>query len=154
MTTNCQQCGHPLEILKRPLKRLRWTRYWWRGLASFLSQPLRVCAQCGSIYTHAGVLVATGAAETNVEMRLRGFKEDMVHLRDGFATLVLASEVGAVWTLMSAGSYDLAVTVVMGMIGGLALIPFTFFARKASKAKRELKSLKTARLKGTTPNET
>ncbi len=154
MTTNCQRCGHPLEILKRPLKRLRWTRYWWRGVGSLLSQPLRLCAQCGSIYTYAGVLVATGAAETNVEIRLRGFKEDMVHLRDGFATLVLASEVGAVWTLMNAGSYDLGVTLVMGTIGGLALIPFAFFARKASKAKRELKSLKTARLKGTTSNET
>lgn len=148
MTTNCQQCGHPLEILKRPLKRLRWTRYWWRGVASLVSQPLRLCPQCGSIYTHAGVLVATGAAETNVEMRLRGFKDDMMHLRDGFATLVLASEVGAVWTLMNAGSYDLGVTVVMGAIGGLALIPFAFFARKASTAKRELKSLKTARLEG------
>ena len=78
----------------------------------------------------------------------------MVHLRDGFATLVLASEVGAVWTLMNAGSYDLRVTVVMGAIGGLALIPFTFFARKASTAKRELKALKTARLKGKTSNET
>ena len=154
MTTNCQQCGHPLEILKRPLKRLRWTRYWWRGVASLVSQPLRLCPQCGSIYTHAGVLVATGAAETNAEMRLRGFKDDMIHLRDGFATLVLASEVGAVWTLMNAGSYDLGVTVVMGAIGGLALIPFTFFARKASTAKRELKSLKTARLKGKTSNET
>ncbi len=154
MTINCQQCGRPLEILKRPLKRLRWTRYWWRGLASLASQPLRLCPQCGSIYTQAGVLVATGAAETNVEMRLRGFKDDMIHLRDGFATLVLASEVGAVWTLMSAGSYDLMVTVAMGTIGGLALIPFTFFARKASQARRELKSLKTARLKGNTSNET
>ncbi len=154
MTTNCQQCGSPLEILKRPLKRLRWTRYWWRGLASLASQPLRLCPQCGSIYTQAGMLVATGAAETNAEMRLRGFKDDMAHLRDGFATLVLASEVGAVWTLMSAGSYDLRVTVVMGAIGGLSLIPFTFFASKASQAKRELKSLKTARLKGNTSNET
>ncbi len=154
MTTNCQQCGQPLEILKRPLKRLRWTRYWWRGVASLVSQPLRLCPQCGSIYTQAGALVATGAAETNVEIRLRGFKEDMIHLRDGFATLVLASEVGAVWTLMNAGSYDLGITLVMGTIGGLALIPFTFFARKASKARRELKSLKTARLEGKTSNET
>ena len=55
---------------------------------------------------------------------------------------------------MSAGSYDLTVTLVMGTIGGLALIPFTFFARKASMARCELKSLKTARLKEKISNET
>jgi hypothetical protein len=150
MTNDCQQCGHPLEILKRPLRRLRWTRYWWRGLASFVAQPLRVCTKCGSIYTAAGALVAAGAAETDAELRLRGFKEDMAHLRDGFATIVLVGEVGAVWTLMSAVSYDPRLTVLMGAIGGLSLVPFTFFARKASKAKRELKGMKTARLRGLT----
>jgi hypothetical protein len=148
MTNDCQQCGHPLEILRRPLRRLRWTRYWWRGLASFVSQPLRVCTKCGSIYTYAGVLVAAGAAETDAELRLRGFKEDMAHLRDGFATVVLVGEVGAIWTLMNAGGYDPRLTVLMGVIGGLSLVPFTFFARKASRAKRELKGMKTARLKG------
>jgi hypothetical protein len=150
MTNNCQQCGHPLEILRRPLRRLRWTRYWWRGLASLVSQPLRVCTKCGSIYTHQGVLVAAGAAETDPELRLRGFKDDMAHLRDGFATLVLLGEVGAVWTLMSAGSYDPRLTVLLGAIGGVSLVPVVFFARKASKAKRELKSMKRARLKGNT----
>ena len=150
MTNNCQQCGHPLDILKRPLGRLRWTRYWWRGLASFVSQPLRVCTKCGSIYTHQGVLVAAGAAETDAELRLRGFKDDMAHLRDGFATMVLVGEVGAVWTLMSAGGYDPRLTVLLCAIGGLSLVPFTYFARKASKAKRELKGMRTARLKGNT----
>ena len=149
MTNDCQQCGHPLEILRRPLRRLRWTRYWWRGLASLMSQPLRVCTQCGSIYTHQGVLVAARAAETDTELRLRGFKDDMAHMRDGFATLVLAGEAGAVWTLLNAGSYDPRITVLMGAIGGLSLVPFTIFARKALKAKRELKGMKRARLKGT-----
>jgi hypothetical protein len=81
-------------------------------------------------------------------MRIRGFKDDMVHLRDGFATVVLAGEVGAIWTLMSAGSYDPRLTVLMGAIGGLALVPFVFFARKASRAKRALKRLKAARITG------
>ena len=139
---DCKQCGHELDILKRPLKRLRWTRYWWRGLASLVTHPLRVCTKCGSIYTHAGVLVAAGAAETDAEIRIRGFKSDMANIRDGFATLVLAGEVGAVWTLLNAGAYDLTVTIVMGTIGGLALVPFTFFARKTLKAKKELKALK------------
>lgn len=150
MTNDCQQCGHPLEILRRPLRRLRWTRYWWRGLASLVSQPLQVCTKCGSVYTHQGALVAARAAETDAELRLRGFKEDMAHLRDGFASVVLVGEVGAVWTLLNAGSYDPRVTVLMCAIGGLSLVPFTFFARRASKAKRELKGMKTARLKGTT----
>jgi uncharacterized YccA/Bax inhibitor family protein len=95
-------------------------------------------------------LVAARAAETDAELRLRGFKEDMAHLRDGFASVVLVGEVAAVWTLLNAGSYDPRVTVLMGAIGGLSLVPVAYFARKASKAKRELKGMKTARLKGAT----
>ena len=148
MPQDCKQCGHPLDVLRRPLRRLRWTRHWWRGLASFVSHPLRVCTHCGTIYTFDGELVAAGAAETDVEMRMRGFRHDMAALRDGFATLVLAGEVSAIWTLMSSTPYDISVTIIAGTVGGLALIPFSYFARKVAGAKKELRRLKTARLKG------
>ena len=144
----CRQCGHPLEVLGSPLRRLRWTRHWWRGLASFATQPLRVCTNCGTIYTYTGQLVAAGAAETDAEMRARGFKRDMMGLRDGFATVVIAGEVSVIWTLLSATPYDIGVTIIAGTVGGLALIPFAYFARKTAGAKRVLKKLKTARLKG------
>ncbi len=148
MPQDCKQCGHPLDVLRRPLRRLRWTRHWWRGLASFVGHPLRVCTNCGTVYTYDGRLVATGAAETDAEMRMRGFRYDMAALRDGFATLVLAGEVSAIWTLMSSTPYDISVTIIAGAVGGLALIPCSYFARKAARAKKELRRLKTARLKG------
>ena len=148
MSQQCEQCGHPLEILKRPLRRLRWTKHWWHGLASFVTQPLRVCTKCGSIYTYAGRLVASGAAETDAELRVGGFRHDMRVLRDGFATVVLAGEISAIWTLMSSTSYDISVTIIAGTIGGLALIPFSYFARKVMLANRDLKELRSARIKG------
>ena len=148
MSQQCKQCGHPLEILNRPLRRLRWTKHWWRGLASFATHPLRVCSNCGSIYTYAGQLVASGAAETDAELRVRGFRHDMRALRDGFATVVLAGEVSAIWTLMSSTSYDISVTIIAGTIGGLTLIPFSYFARKVTLARRDLKELRSARIKG------
>jgi hypothetical protein len=107
-----------------------------------------VCTHCGSIYTYDGDLVAAGAAETDAEMRIRGFRHDMAALRDGFATLVLAGEISAIWTLMSSTPYDISVTIIAGTIGGLALVPCTYFARKVAGAKKELRKLKTARLKG------
>ena len=116
MPQDCTQCVHPLDDLRRPLRRLRWTRHWWRGLASFVSHPLRVCTHCGSIYTYEGELVAAGAAETDAEMRIRGFKYDMAALRDGFATLVLAGEISAIWTLMSSTPYDISVTIIAGTL--------------------------------------
>lgn len=148
MPQECQQCGYPLEVLSRPLRRLRWTRHWWRGLASLVTHPLRVCTKCGTIYTYDGRLVAAGAAETDAELRLHGFRSDMIALRDGFATVVLAGEVSVIWTLMSSTAYDIGVTIIAGTLGGLAIIPFTYFARKVTKAKRELKTLRRARLKG------
>ena len=49
---------------------------------------------------------------------------------------------------MNAANYDIRVIVIMGAVGGIALLPFTYFARKAVQARRELKGLKTARIKG------
>ena len=149
MNATCQLCEHPLVVLGRPLKRLRWTRYWWRGLMSLVSSPLRVCTKCGAIYTFNGQLVAAGAAETDVELRLRGFKDDMAHLRDGFATVVLTGEVGVIWTMMSSVGYDPRIPIIMGTVGVLAIAPCAYFARKAAVARRELKLLKAARKQGT-----
>jgi hypothetical protein len=146
----CQTCGEPLEILRHPLRRLRWTRYWWEGLLSLVSQPLRFCAACGSIYRNDGHLLATGAAETAVEVKAGGFRDDMINIRDGFGTIVIASEIAVIWTLAGPGAYSPAVSVLAGVVGGAALVPFSYFALRARKAKKELKRLKVARLKGET----
>lgn len=144
----CQQCGEPLEVLRHPLRRLRWTRYWWHGLASLVSQPLKVCATCGNIYTFSGRFVAAGVAETAAEMKAQGFRDDMANLRDGFATVVIASQIALVWTLAGPGSFEPTVSVLSAVVGGAALLPFVYFAKKTRQAKKELKRLRMARQQG------
>jgi hypothetical protein len=117
---------------------------------SLVSQPLLFCAACGSIYRTDGSLLATGAAETAVEVKAGGYRDDMVNIRDGFGTIVIASEIVVIWTLAGPGAYSPAVSVLAGVLGGAALVPFTYFALKVVKAKKELKRLKMARLKGET----
>jgi len=144
----CERCGRELEVLDRPLRRLRWTRHWWRGASSLFSQPLRICSGCGSLYDFKGTLVAAGAAETEIEMRARRFRGDMVALRDGFGAVVLASGMTVAWTLVGPLGYDLAITILSGSVGALSLLPFGYFARKARAAKQEIKRLKQARREG------
>ena len=95
-----------------------------------------------------GNVPSVATSETDAELRVGGFRHDMRALRDGFATVVLAGEVSAIWTLMSSTSYDISVTIIAGTIGGLALVPFSYFARKVMLAKRDLKQLRSARIKG------
>ena len=145
MGLQCSNCGKELTILRRPLHRLRWSKYWWRGLASFFGNPLKVCTKCGAIYTYRGDLVAAGAAETDAELRIHGFKKDMIILRDSFATIVLGGEIGAIWTLFYPGGYELSVTVALIAVGAGALIPTSYFAKQVRMAKRDIKALKRAR---------
>jgi hypothetical protein len=144
----CERCGRELEVLHRPLRRLRWSKHWWRGASSLFSQPLRICPGCGSLYDYNGQLVAAGAAETEVEMRARRFRGDMVALRDGFGAVVLASGMTVAWTLLGPLSYDLAITILSASVGAVSLMPFGYFARKARAARREIKRLKQARREG------
>lgn len=147
----CQRCGTALEVLKHPLRRLRGSGYWREGLKSLFALPLRVCPRCGAIYRYEGQLLAVGAVETADEVHLQSYRDDMAHLRDSFAAVAVAAELAVIW--MSAGTAVfpvLAPAVAIG-VGGGALLPFVYFGRKARDARRELKRLREARLKGQLP---
>jgi hypothetical protein len=147
-TERCSRCGHPLEILSKPVRRLRWSRYWWDGMKSLLTGPMKQCGQCGAIYSNEGQLVAAGAIETEAEQRLNLYRKDMAFLRDSFAGISVAAGV-AVWWLLSGGeSLELARAIVAGSVGGAALVPFFYFGRKARLARRDLKQLRQARRSG------
>ena len=81
-----------MEVLRRPVRRLRWTRYWWEGFKSLLGRPLQHCSYCGAIYSADGDLVAAGAIETEAERRLNVYRRDMAAIRDSFAGVVVGAE--------------------------------------------------------------
>ena len=144
----CERCGHDLETLRSPVRRLRWTRYWWKGFTSFFTGHLRICPRCGAMYTGDGALLAAGAVETDSERRLNIYRKDMAYLRDGFAAVIVAAELAVVWLASGAEAFELAKVLLAGGVGLGALGPFAYFARKAQLAKRDLKRLKDARLRG------
>lgn len=152
MTTStnpaCQRCGEPLAVLRHPLRRLRGSGYWREGLRSLFTLPLWVCSRCGAIYRHEGTLVAAGAVETADELRLKSYREDMAHLRDSFAAVAVAAELAVIWMSAGANVFPLAAPIAAIGVGGVALVPFAYFARRARDARRELKRLREARIKG------
>ncbi len=117
-------------------------------MASLFGKPLRACEHCGALYQFDGRLLAAGAVETNTELEVRRFRGEMVGLRDGFGTVVIASEIAVVWTLVGPITYDPSVPILAGSIGLVALLPFGYFARKVYKARKELKQMRTARKQG------
>jgi hypothetical protein len=147
----CQRCGAALEVLKHPLRRLRGSGYWREGLRSLFALPLRVCPRCGAIYRYEGQLLAAGAAETADELRLKSYREDMAHLRDSFAAVAVTAELAVIWMSAGVASFPLLGPLVAIGVGGGALLPFTYFARKARDARRELNRLRSIRVKGELP---
>ena len=151
-TDLCARCGHELAILRHPLKRLRWTRYWRRGFMSLFTGSLRTCSQCGAMYANDGTLLAKGAVATEVEQKLDQYRKDMAYLRDSFGGVVIAAELVAVWLIAGPGptiGIQVAISVAVG-VG--ALIPYMFFGRKARLAKKDLKKLTAARRSGAIPH--
>lgn len=146
--SNCQRCGNDLEVVKNPVSRLRWTRYWLKGVKSLFTRPLLACVKCGAVYTWEGELLAVGAVETSSELKLRALREDMSNLRDAFGTIVIAGGITAGWIVLGPGSFDVGAAVIAGSVSGVAFLPFSYFARRARQARRELKKLKETRIKG------
>ncbi len=147
-TDPCTRCGHELAILRRPLKRLRWTRHWRKGFMSLFTGPLRTCSQCGAMYANDGTLLAEGAVATEAEQQLDQFRKDMSYLRDSFGGVVIAAELVAVWLIAGPGpiiGFQVAISVAVGVA---ALLPYMFFGRKARLAKKDLKELTAARRSG------
>jgi hypothetical protein len=149
----CERCGHAVETLRHPLRRLRWSGYWWEGVKSLFTGPLKVCDRCGAIYASDGHLMAAGAVETDAEHRLDVFRRDMAYLRDSFAGVVVAGELAAFWLARSTVSPDIVQVALAAAVGAAALLPFGYFARKARSAKRDLVRLREARRRGMVPVE-
>jgi hypothetical protein len=118
---------------------------------SLFGRPLKLCPVCGAIYSWEGELVAAAAAETADELRLRAYRSDMARLRDSFGAVVVAAELAVIWMSAGANPFPVVAPVLAIATGGAALIPFTYFSGKARAARRELKRLREARLKGALP---
>lgn len=137
--------------MRRPVRRLRWTRLWWRGFKSLFGRPLRSCPQCGAVYGWDGSLLAAGAIETEAERRLNVYRRDMAALRDSFAGVVVAAEVLIVYLIAATGTVDVDKVLLAGGIGTGALANFFYFGRKVRLARRDLKRMRTARRSGQIP---
>jgi hypothetical protein len=144
----CDRCGHALEPLAKPVRRLRWTRYWWRGVKSLFTGQMKMCSQCGAMYSSEGELLAAGAIETGAEHRLNIYRKDMAYLRDSFAGIFVAAELAVIWLVAGADSLELTKAIAAGSVGAVSLVPFFYFHRKARLAKRDLKRLRSARQEG------
>jgi predicted transcriptional regulator len=100
------------------------------------------------MYTTDGELLATGAIETASERRLDLYRKDMAYLRDAFGGVVVAAELVALWLGFGTASAEVAQVIVAASFGGAMFLPFSYFARKARLARRDLKKLRQARRSG------
>jgi hypothetical protein len=128
----CDRCGHGLEILRKPVRRLRWTRYWGLGWRSLFTGPLSVCPQCGAMYATDGTLLAAGAIETDAERRLNVYRRDMAYLRDSFGGVFIAAGVAVAWLAAGAESFELAKVLVAARVACRSCRSSTSAARHAS----------------------
>jgi hypothetical protein len=118
------------------------------GAKSLLTGPLKMCGQCGAIYSEDGSLVAAGAIETDAERKLDTYRKDMAYLRDAFGGVVVAAEAVALWLAFGTAAPELAKVIFSASLGGAMLFPFSYFARKARLARKDLKRLRQARRSG------
>ena len=144
---NCELCTAPLEVLRKPVRRLSWTRHWLKGFASLLTRPLRVCPSCGAMYSGEGELLAVGAVQTEPELKLDTYRRDMAYMRDSFGGVVVASGLAGAWLIAGAETANLVGAIIAGSIGAVSIVPFGFFGSRVRSARKELKSMKAERVK-------
>ena len=113
-----------------------------------MSKPLRVCPGCGAIYTWEGRLLAAGVAETAEELRLGAYRSDMARLRDAFGGVVIAAELAVIWMSAGTATFPVLAPIMAIGAGGAALLPFTYFGHRAREARKDLKRLREARVRG------
>ncbi|KPJ86418.1 MAG: hypothetical protein AMS18_15615 [Gemmatimonas sp. SG8_17] len=130
---------------------MRWSRYWFKGVASFFGRPLRICPKCGAMYSGDGELLAAAAVQTEEEVRLDLYRRDMAYLRDSFGGVIVASEIAAIWLFAGAESVNVAAGILAASFGAAAFVPFGFFGSKVRSARKELKRLKQMRMQGRIP---
>ena len=148
LSNSCSLCGSSLNVLRHPIRRLRWTRYWLTGLKSLLARPLKECRQCGAMFTWEEELIAEGVVETVQELKLRNLRDDLANMRNSFGTLFLAGEFAALWMWFGPAAYDGAAPVVASAVAIVSLMPFAYFNRRVQLMKKQLKQSRTARTEG------
>ena len=144
---NCILCAHPLKVLRKPVRRLSWTRHWVKGFASLFTRPLRICSNCGAMYSGEGELLAEGAVQTEPELRLDGYRRDMAYMRDSFGGVIIASGLACAWLLAGPEAGNVTGAIIAGSIGAVSVVPFGYFGSRVRKARKELRAMKTKRLK-------
>ncbi len=144
---NCKLCAHPLEVLRKPVRRLSWSRHWLRGFASLFTRPLRICSTCGAMYSGDGELLAVGAVQTEPEIRLDTYRRDMAYMRDSFGGVIVASGLAGAWLLGGAEATNLVGAIIAGSIGAVSIVPFGFFGSRVRRARKELRAMKAERMK-------
>jgi hypothetical protein len=92
--------------------------------------------------------LAAGVAETEEELRLSAYRSDMARLRDAFGGVVVAAELAVIWMSAGTATFPVIAPILAIGAGGVALLPFAYFGRRAREAKRELKRLRAARVAG------
>jgi hypothetical protein len=148
MKDTCQICGHQLHLLKHPLRRLRGSGHWLKGVMSIFTRPLKACADCGTVYTWEEELVAEGAVPTTDELRLANLRSDMKNMRDSFLTVAAAAGFITAWMIGGTGVYETTAPLISALIGAGALVPATYFQTKARGFKREIRELRKHRIQG------
>ncbi len=143
---DCKLCATPLEVLRKPVRRLSWTRHWFKGFSSLFTRPLRICSSCGAMYSGEGELLALGAVKTEPEMKLDNYRRDMAYIRDSFGGVIIASGLAGTWLMVGAEATSLVGAIIAGSVGVASIVPFGFFGSKVRSAKKELKSMKSDRL--------
>lgn len=104
-----------------------------------------MCGHCGAIHATDGSLVASGAIATDAERRLDAYRRDMARLRDAFAGVVLVAEVVVAWLVFGPEGASAVQLAVAAAMGGGAVAPFLYFARRARLARKDLKRLQRLR---------
>lgn len=148
LSNSCSLCGSSLHVLRHPIRRLRWTRYWLTGFKSLFARPLKECRQCGAMFTWEEELIAEGVVETVQELKLRNLRDDLANMRNSFGTLFLAGEFAALWMWFGPAASDGAAPVVASAVAIVSLVPFAYFNRRVQLMKKQLKQIRTARTEG------
>lgn len=146
--TTCSRCHHDTEVLRRPFRRLSWTKYWGYAFANTRERPMRVCPSCGSIFRYDGELIAAGATSTVHEDSLVQYQHDMRGMRDAFRAVFVASGLGVAASLIWPLGIDMIATVSVGAVGIASLIPARYFGKKVRTVRKELREMKVARQEG------
>ena len=144
----CPRCGKRLEILQHPVRRLKGTGFQWQGFKSLFGEPLRSCAGCGAVYGADGSLLAAAVVETAQELSVKAYRDDMANIRDAFAAITIAAELGVAWMWFGSRSFGIISQILAIVAGGLAVPPFIFFAKRVRAAEREIDARRSARIRG------